>query len=227
MNTTKKKSNTTALVIAAVVVAVVAALVVALVAGGSSDDESSPEPSPGSSAPSSAATGAAAENQPVEVVGSVLVPLENEASDPAVGQPAPTLRGATFDGSTLEITPGGGNDQLIVFLAHWCPHCNAELPIIEEWRAAGMIPDGLDIVAVSTAVSSDRPNYPPSRWLDEKGWTWPALADSADMTAAEAYGVTGYPFMVIVGPDGNVKGRTSGQKELSALDAWVTATLGR
>jgi cytochrome c biogenesis protein CcmG/thiol:disulfide interchange protein DsbE len=223
MNATKKKSNTTALVIAAVVVAVVAALVVALVAGGSSDDESSPN----SAAPSSSATGSAAENQPVEVVGSVLVPLENEASDPAVGQPAPTLRGATFDGSPLEITPGGGNDQLIVFLAHWCPHCNAELPIIEEWRAAGMIPDGLDLVAVSTAVSSDRPNYPPSKWLEEKGWTWPALADSADMTAAEAYGVTGYPFMVIVGPDGNVKGRTSGQKELAALDAWVTSTLGR
>jgi thiol-disulfide isomerase/thioredoxin len=211
------------LVIAAVVVAVVAALVVALVAGGSSDDESSPN----SSAPSSAAPGAAAENQPVEVVGSALVPLENEAADPAVGQPAPTLRGATFDGSPLEIAPGGGTDQLIVFLAHWCPHCNAELPIIEEWRAAGMIPDGLDVVAVSTAVSSDRPNYPPSKWLDDKGWTWPALADSADMTAAAAYGVTGYPFMVIVGPDGDVKGRTSGQKELAALDAWVTSTLGR
>jgi thiol-disulfide isomerase/thioredoxin len=137
------------------------------------------------------------------------------------------LRGATFDGSPVEITPGGGNDQLIVFLAHWCPHCNAELPIIEEWRAAGMIPEGLDIVAVSTAVSADRPNYPPSKWLVDKGWTWPALADSADMTAAGAYGVTGYPFMVIVGADGNVKGRTSGQKELATLDAWVTTTLGR
>lgn len=223
MNAQKKNSNTTRLVIAAVVVAVVAALVVALVAGGSSDDESSPA----TSTPSSVAPGSASETQPVEVVGSALVPLEDETADPAVGQPAPTLRGATFDGSPVEITPGGGNDQLIVFLAHWCPHCNAELPIIEEWRAAGMIPEGLDIVAVSTAVSADRPNYPPSRWLVDKGWTWPALADSADMTAAGAYGVTGYPFMVIVGADGNVKGRTSGEKGLEALDTWVSTTLGR
>lgn len=220
---TKKSSNSTRLVIAAVAVAVVAALVVALIAGGSSDDDASSD----TGVPSSVAPGSAGETQPVNVNGTALAPLGDEASDPAVGQPAPALQGATFDGSPVEITPGGGSDQLIVFLAHWCPHCNAELPIIEEWRAAGMIPDDLDIVAVSTAVSSDRPNYPPSSWLKKNGWTWPALADSAEMTAAEAYGVTGYPFMVIVGPDGNVKGRTSGQKELTVLDAWVRTTLGR
>lgn len=218
----KKGSNSTRLVIAAVVVAVVAALVVALVAGGSSDDDSASDTAASSSAP-----GSASETQPVVVSGSALAPLADESNDPAVGQPAPALQGASFDGSPIEITPGGGSDQLIVFLAHWCPHCNAELPIIEEWRAAGMIPEGLDIVAVSTAVSADRPNYPPSSWLEQKGWTWPALADSAEMTAAEAYGVSGYPFMVVVGPDGNVKGRTSGQKELAVLDAWVRTTLGR
>lgn len=223
MSTKKKSSSSTRLVIAAVVVAVVAALVVALIAGGSSDDEASPD----TTTSSSVSPGSAAETQPVIVNGAALAPLADEANDPAVGQPAPALQGASFDGSPVEITPGGGSDQLIVFLAHWCPHCNAELPIIEEWRASGMIPDDLDIVAVSTAVSSDRPNYPPSRWLEQNGWTWPALADSAEMTAAEAYGVSGYPFMVVVGPDGTVKGRTSGQKELAVLDAWVRTTLGR
>lgn len=223
MSTTKKNSNSTRLVIAAVVVAVVAALVVALIAGGSSEDDSVSD----GTAPSSVSPGSASETQPVIVNGAALVPLGDEANDPAIGQPAPALQGATFDGSPVEITPTSGSDQLIVFLAHWCPHCNAELPIIEEWRASGMIPDDLDIMAVSTAVSSDRPNYPPSSWLKQKGWTWPALADSAEMTAAEAYGVTGYPFMVVVGPDGTVKGRTSGQKELAVLDAWVRTTLGR
>lgn len=223
MNTTKKNSNTTRLVISAVVVAIIAALVVALVVGGSSDDDASSD----TEAPSSVAPGSAAETQPVTVNGTALAPLGDEASDPAVGRPAPSLLGATFDGSPVEITPGDGRDRLVLFLAHWCPHCNAELPIIDEWRAAGMIPEDLDIVAVSTAVSSDRPNYPPSSWLKKNGWIWPALADSAEMTAAEAYGVSGFPFMVIVGSDGNVKGRTSGQKELAALDAWVTTTLGR
>lgn len=228
MNTTKKNSNTTRLVIGAVVVAIVAALVVALVVGGSSSDDSSDGgSSPDATSASSVAPGSAGETQPVAVTGAALAPLADEASDPAVGQPAPALRGATFDGSTIEITPGDGRDRLVVFLAHWCPHCNAELPIIDEWRASGLIPADLDIVAVSTAVSAERPNYPPSRWLDENGWIWPALADSAEMTAAEAYGVSGFPFMVIVGSDGNVKGRTSGQKELAALDAWVTTTLGR
>ena len=206
-----------------VVVAVVVAFVVAIVAGGSSDDDSSPDPTP----ITSTTPGGPGEVQPVDVSGTALVPLGDGASDPAVGQTAPALRGSSFDGSALEIAPGDGNDHLIVFLAHWCPHCNAEIPVLLEWQANGMVPADLSVVAVSTAVSSDRPNYPPSRWLNEKGWPWPALADSAEMTAASAYGVSGYPFMVIVGPDGAVKGRTSGEKGLDALDAWVQATLGR
>jgi hypothetical protein len=52
------------------------------------------------------------------------------------------------------------------------------------------------------------------------------VADSVDQAAAAAYGVSGYPFMVWVGADGTVKGRTSGEKGLEALDAWVTSTLG-
>ena len=32
---------------------------------------------------------------------------------------------------------------MVVFLAHWCPHCNAEIPVLNEWRDSGEIPDGL------------------------------------------------------------------------------------
>ena len=32
-----------------------------------------------------------------------------------------------FDGAPLTIAPTG-KPMLVVFLAHWCPHCNAEIP---------------------------------------------------------------------------------------------------
>lgn len=232
MNTEKRNSNTVRLVVAAVVVAIVVAFVVAVVMGDSDDDASTPSADVSTSTVVDSDDGvdedsAAGENQPVVVVGDALEPLTDPADDSAVGRSAPTLEGARFDGSSFVIDPADGTDRLVVFLAHWCPHCNAEIPVLLEWQAMGMIPAGLEIVAVSTAVADDRPNFPPSEWLVEMGWTWDAMADSAEMTAASAYGVTGYPFMVITGPDGVVKGRTSGEKGLEALDAWVIETLGR
>lgn len=219
----KKNSNNTRLVVVAVVVAIVVAFVVAIVAGGgSSDDDVAPV-----TTPSSAVTaGGAAESQPVVVDGTPLAPLVDPAADPAVGAIPPAMSGASFDGSSIAVTPGQDGDVLLVFLAHWCPHCNAEIPVLLDWQAEGLIPDGLSVVGISTAASADRPNYPPSAWISDKGWTWPVMADSPDQAAAAAYGVSGYPFMVIVGADGTVKGRTSGEKGLEALDAWVSATLG-
>lgn len=223
MNTKKNSSGSVRLVIIAVVVAITVAFVVAMVAGGdSSDDGSTPETTSGVPV----VPNGSAENQPVDVGGTALLPLLDEAADPAVGRTAPSLSGATFDGRPISVTPGSDGDTLLVFLAHWCPHCNAEIPVLLAWQAAGGVPDGLSVVGISTAVSAERPNYPPSEWIAAKGWTWPVLADSVQQDAAAAYGVSGYPFLVIVGSDGTVKARTSGEKSLESLDAWVTATLG-
>lgn len=220
---TKKNSNNTRLVVGAVVVAIAVALVVAVIAGGGSSDD---DVAPVTTSATPVVPGGAAESQPVVVDGTALVPLADETADPAVGLTPPTLSGASFDGSSISVTPGQDGDVLLVFLAHWCPHCNAEIPVLLEWQANGMVPAGLSVVGISTAVSADRPNYPPSNWIASKGWTWPVMADSVDQAAAAAYGVSGYPFMVLVGADGTVKGRTSGEKGLESLDGWVSSTLG-
>ena len=54
----------------------------------------------------------------------------------------------------------------------------------------------------------------------------PTLADSADNEAAQAYGVSGFPFIVVVGEDGTVKGRFSGEMGLDDLDQAVREALG-
>ena len=95
----------------------------------------------------------------------------------------------------------------VVFVAHWCPHCNAEVPVLLEWRDSGAIPEELQIFGVSTAVTDTRPNFPPDEWLADFGWDWPTMADDAQATAFRAYGGTGFPYFVIVGADGTVKAR--------------------
>ena len=149
-----------------------------------------------------------------------LAPFEG-GEDPAVGMTAPTLHGTDYSGADVTIAPGTGGPMMIVFLAHWCPHCNDEIPVLLEWRDSGEIPAELQVFGVSTAVSDERPNYPPGEWLQEKGWEWPVLADDAQLTALNTYGVTGFPFFVIVDADGNVTARGSGEIPIEDLDALV------
>lgn len=216
----EKTSNNTKRIVIAVGVAIVAALLIAVLSGGDSNGDSS-----GSAANQGDGSSSTGENQAVEVVGAVLEPLPESGADPVAGLEAPTINGSSFDGTPITVNPGDGQNYMLVFLAHWCPHCNREVPRLIEWQASGAIPADLQIIGISTAVASDRPNYPPSQWVVDKGWPWPVMADSKNMDAAEAYGVSGFPFFVFVGADGTVKIRKSGEIEIEQLNQLVAEAL--
>ncbi|MDH3607456.1 MAG: hypothetical protein OER12_10740, partial [Acidimicrobiia bacterium] len=59
------------------------------------------------------------------IVGAAL-PRFGSTPDPAVGLAAPTIAGTSFDGSAVSIEPSGKH-QVVIFLAHWCPHCQSEV----------------------------------------------------------------------------------------------------
>jgi cytochrome c biogenesis protein CcmG, thiol:disulfide interchange protein DsbE len=166
------------------------------------------------------ASSSAAETQPVVVEGTPLSVPPETGDDLAIGAVAPTLRGFGFDGSAMDIIPGD-RPTMVVFLAHWCPHCNREIPVLQSWVASGAAPAELEIVGVSTAVNAQRENYPPSKWITDKAWAWPVMADSVASDAALAYGVGGFPAFVVIGADGTVKVRSSGELPVADLDAMV------
>lgn len=158
----------------------------------------------------------------VEVGGKALPDFDTTANDAAVGKKAPTLDGVDFDRQTVSISRVSGIPQVLVFLAHWCPHCRREVPIIVDLYRKGVF-DGVDLFGVSTGTRSDAPNYPPSAWLASESWISPVLVDTADGTAGHAYGLTGFPMLVFVNADGTVAGRWSGEMEPSNLQAVVEA----
>ncbi|MEN9506522.1 MAG: hypothetical protein RI958_2448 [Actinomycetota bacterium] len=212
----------TGLWIAVGVAAVVAIAGLVAIVGAGGDDEVTEGSVP---ADGSVPSGTVAETWPITVTGSPLPPLEDPAADPAVGTPAPGLSGYTFDGTPVEIDPSKG-PVMLVFLAHWCEHCNREVPELLKWQASGAVPEGLQVIGVTTAVSADRPNYPPSEWIVDKGWDWPVLADSQAVDAATAMGVSGFPFSVIIGTDGTVLARSSGELGQAGIEAFVADALG-
>lgn len=173
------------------------------------------------------AAGTVSEVQTVTVSGEALPVLSADpGTDAAVGRPAPVLDGLGFTGN--EVTTAPGAPTLVVFLAHWCPHCQAEVPVLVRAAELGAFPSGLDVVAVATSTDPSRPNYPPSAWLAAEKWPplWPVLADDAAGSAGAAFGLSGFPFMVLVGADGTVLWRHSGEITLEDLQASLEDLLG-
>ena len=37
-----------------------------------------------------------------------------------------------------------GRPKIVVFLAHWCPHCQAEVPRLVDWFGENGVPDDVD-----------------------------------------------------------------------------------
>jgi thiol-disulfide isomerase/thioredoxin len=162
--------------------------------------------------------------EPVEVSGEALPQFTTTEGDAAVGLTFPTLTGSDLDGEQMTIG-GSGRPTLVVFVAHWCPHCQREVPVIQEWVNAGNLPDDVDLVTVSTGIDPSRPNYPPSAWLADEGWTAPTLVDP-DNSAAAAAGLSAYPFFAVLDADGAVVTRVSGELTTEQLDQLVTLARG-
>jgi len=127
------------------------------------------------------------------------------------------------NGSEVTIGPdSGGKPQVIVFVAHWCPHCQAEVPRLVQLADDGVF-DGVQVSAVATATNEQADNYPPSAWLKNEKWPFPVLADDAKGTAAQAYGLSAFPYFVMVHADGTVAGRGTGELPEDQLQANIKA----
>jgi cytochrome c biogenesis protein CcmG/thiol:disulfide interchange protein DsbE len=156
------------------------------------------------------------------VSGTPLPALPASGADPALGQLLPSITGTGLDGEAVQIGPDAGA-QAIVVLAHWCPHCRAEVPLLTEWLASNQPPAGVRVVALSTAIDAARPNYPPSAWLEREGWARPTLVDDAGSTGLDALGITNFPGFVFVNADGTVASRTTGEIGMDAFAAALEA----
>jgi thiol-disulfide isomerase/thioredoxin len=213
-----------------IAVAIVLVLGVGGIVWAATRSDDSPASSATTLAPGSTTPGVP-DSQPVKVTGTKLDPYDAaKKPDPAVGKDAPVLEGKNFQGEPITVDAKKNGATMLVFLAHWCPHCNREVPRLNDWKHSGQVPPDLDVIGVATAVSPTSVNYPPGQWFSSKGWEWPVLVDQskgdgAAGVGADAYGATGWPYIVIVGADGKVKVRVSGEIEISELQKIVDAAM--
>jgi len=166
----------------------------------------------------------------VTVEGEPLPFLPSGSADPAAGLTAPTVTGETLDGEKLTIGPGD-TAKIVVMLAHWCPHCQREVPVIQDWVESGGLPEGVELygATVFTNRARDGDTWPPSEWLESEGWTIPTIKDDQQGRLVEAFGMRGTPTYVVLGPDNTNLVRISGEigvEGLNALASTAVASLG-
>jgi len=173
-------------------------LITILSNGGSSTDSSAGDAPSGEFEPGQV--------QPVTISGTFLTPLAG-GTDAAVGAIAPEVTGFGFDGHP--VTFSNGAPRAVLLLAHWCPHCQAEVDELSAYLTDHNLPDGVEIETISTWVDPGRGNYPPSKWLNGVSWPFTVLADDESFTAANAFGLSGTPMWVFIDANGVVVERVS------------------
>jgi thiol-disulfide isomerase/thioredoxin len=207
------------LLVGAVVLAAIVAFVLPGTKAPTGGSSSLPPATPGASGQASVTVSGVP-----AISGAQLPDFENPTGDPAIGLTAPEVSGADFQGKPVSIKHDG-RPKALLFVTHWCPHCQAEVPVIEAWVKAGGVPSGVDLISVVTSINPNAPNYPPDAWLAREGWTVPVIVDPTN-AVARAYGLRFFPYWVYVGPDGKVRGRMIGELSVADLEARLRALGG-
>ena len=145
----------------------------------------------------------------VEIQGDALPPL-GDRGDSAIGTKAPIIRGISLEGDEIYIG-GEGYYSLIIVLAHWCPHCRNEVRELTKFLKDVEVPSNLKLISLATSIRNDRPNYPPHEWFEQEKWPLPVIVDTSQSEIAIHYGVTSYPFFILIDDKGNIQSRRPGR----------------
>jgi thiol-disulfide isomerase/thioredoxin len=159
------------------------------------------------------------------ITGDSLPEFSTIENDTAVGMTIPEVIGADFAGTPVSITRDG-RAKVIMFFAHWCGVCQQEVPLITGWLPGAALPEGVDLISVSTGVNPNQANYPPSAWLEREGWPVPVIFDDAGYGVADAFGLSAYPYFVFVDPEGKVFVRLTGGLSTATIESIINELAG-
>ena len=165
----------------------------------------------------------------VSIKGGKLPEYNRSSQDAAVGEFAPIPTGTNINGENITVTTRVGLEEkkatVIVFLAHWCSHCQREVPMIKKWLDKNGSPNAINLFSVATHIDKNKPNYPPDDWLIREDWNVPVIFDDENNSIAEHFGLPAFPYWVFLNSDGTINMRHSGSLSEEAFGQVMTAGL--
>ena len=127
----------------------------------------------------------------------------------SAGLQAPLFSGPDQNSEIISLEKNG-KSKILLFLAHWCPHCQAEVPIVQEYIDTFGLPADVEVIGILTSIDRSRDNYPPHDWLVEEGWSETQIYD-LDREIGTVYGLNAFPYWVTLDKDLKVVNRVTGK----------------
>jgi thiol-disulfide isomerase/thioredoxin len=134
-----------------------------------------------------------------------------------VGQKAPAFTAETVGGGRVSVGEDEAEATMLVFFATWCPHCQAEAPVMSElesqYEVLQMVMVGID--------GEDNPEKV-QQFVEEYDIESPAVYDPA---LGPEYGVSGYPTTYVLDGENRVVGAHSGEAPREVYEGWIEEAL--
>ena len=127
----------------------------------------------------------------------------------SAGLQAPLFSGPDQNSEIISLEKNG-KSKILLFLAHWCPHCQAEVPIVQEYIDTFGLPADVEVIGILTSIDRSRDNYPPHDWLAKEGWSETQIYD-LDREIGTVYGLNAFPYWVTLDKDLKVVNRVTGK----------------
>jgi peroxiredoxin len=150
------------------------------------------------------------------------VSIDATAGPVEIGDPIPGFSAPGLEGGTVSWSDYQGEPTVLVVWASWCPHCQAELPILVP---AAQAREGVGLVSVTTAIGQN-PGPSPQGFLTDEGLTLATAVDDGAGTLMQGLGVTSFPTVYYVGADGLVENITVGESPEGAIESNLDALQG-
>jgi peroxiredoxin len=150
-----------------------------------------------------------------------LLPLLTGAAPPAPGSKAPEFQLEDLQGKVVRLSELHGKTVVLHFWATWCPHCLAEMPLLEN-AGSELTARGAQVLAINLG----EPRRKVERYAREHGLKLAILLDTRGK-AAQAFGVVGLPATVVIDREGRLAGQIDmGSLDLESLEKLISAGAG-
>ncbi|MBP9733643.1 MAG: TlpA family protein disulfide reductase [Candidatus Omnitrophica bacterium] len=131
----------------------------------------------------------------VMLIAAILTAGSAIAAEPS----APTFKLKDLAGKTVRVSSFRDKSPvLLAFWATWCPYCMKQIANLNQLEDA-FGPDELAVLAVNSREGRGKV----LEYVKQRGIRYRVLLDAKGLVT-EKYGVSGFPFMVLIDTNGNI-----------------------
>ncbi|MDQ0221949.1 TlpA family protein disulfide reductase [Streptococcus moroccensis] len=139
----------------------------------------------------------------------------SQATDPGLlGQRLPDFTLTAPEGEVISNQSFAGKPTLYMEWASWCPHCQEQMPIIQNlYQVYG---DRVNFVLANATGSRGETLDDAKSYMDSRHYTMPWYSDT-DLMAANALAITSLPTILVIDENQTLVSRFDGVQEEESL----------